>query len=374
MLLIESIIRDAIEKDASDIHLIKGLKPILRIRRSLVEISDLDALDEGDLYDIYDYSVRGNIEKDNMYKTQRKLDTSLVFDDIRLRVNCSFADDAPICTMRLIKNELPKYDDLGLPEIIRTMTYQPQGLILVTGKTNSGKSTTLSALIDEINNRQNKKILTLENPIEFKHKSKKSIIVQKEIGPGKDALTFSDGVKNSLREDCDILVIGEIRDKETMEAAIDMAESGHLVIGTLHTKSCAETIDRMINFYEVRDQATIKNLISSLLKIVVSQRLLKEANSDKLVLVPEVMVVDNTIAACIRKEKFSTSEIEDAIQGNLEKGSIGLINSLANLYVQGKLSLEQIKSQVEEKNYETLNRTIMQLNLRRNAAQSRPQI
>ena len=154
-----------------------------------------------------------------------------------------------------------------------------------------------------------------------------------------------------------------------MEAAIDMAESGHLVIGTLHTKSCAETIDRMINFYDVRDQAQIKNLISSLLKLVVSQRLLKEANSDKLVLVPEVMVVDNTIAACIRKEKFSTSEIEDAIQGNLEKGSIGLINSLANLYVQGKLSLDQVKSQVEEKNYETLNRTIMQLNLRRNATQ-----
>lgn len=368
MLLIESIIKEAIEKDASDIHLIKGLKPILRIRRSLVEIPDLDALDEGDLYDIYDYIVRGNIEKDNMYKTQRKLDTSLVYGDIRLRVNCSFADDAPICTMRIIKNELPKYEDLGLPEIIRTMTYQPQGVILVTGKTNSGKSTTLSALIDEINCRQNRKILTLENPIEYKHRSKKSIIVQKEIGPGKDALTFSDGVKNALREDCDILVIGEIRDRETMEAAIDMAESGHLVIGTLHTKSCAETIDRMINFYDVRDQAQIKNLISTLLKIVVSQRLLKEANSDKLVLVPEVMVVDNTIAACIRKDKFSTSEIEDAIQGNLEKGSIGLINSLANLYVQGKLSLDQVKAQVEEKNYETLNRTIMQLNLRKNAA------
>lgn len=367
MLLIESIIKEAIEKDASDIHLIKGLKPILRIRRSLVEIPDLDALDEGDLYDIYDYIVRGNIEKDNMYKKQRKLDTSLVYGDIRLRVNCSFADDAPICTMRIIKNELPKYEDLGLPEIIRTMTYQPQGVILVTGKTNSGKSTTLSALIDEINCRQNRKILTLENPIEFKHRSKKSIIVQKEIGPGKDALTFSDGVKNALREDCDILVIGEIRDRETMEAAIDMAESGHLVIGTLHTKSCAETIDRMINFYDVRDQAQIKNLISTLLKIVVSQRLLKEANTDKLVLVPEVMVVDNTIAACIRKDKFSTSEIEDAIQGNLEKGSIGLINSLANLYVQGKLSLDQVKAQVEEKNYETLNRTIMQLNLRKNA-------
>ena len=143
---------------------------------------------------------------------------------------------------------------------------------------------------------------------------------------------------------------------------------GHLVIGTLHTKSCAETIDRIINFYEVRDQAQIKNLLSSLLKAVVSQRLLKSAKGDGLVLVPEVMLVDNTVAACIRKDKFSVSEIEDAIQGGREKGSISLINSLAELYVAGKLSLDQVKSQVDEKNYETLNRTIMQLNLKRNAA------
>ena len=160
-------------------------------------------------------------------------------------------------------------------------------------------------------------------------------------------------------------LFGEIRDKETMEAAIDMVESGHLVIGTLHTKSCAETIDRMINFYEVRDQMSVKNLLSSLLKLVVSQRLLKSQTTGELVLVPEVMVVDNTIAACIRKEKFNISEIEDAIQGNLDKGSIGLINSLAKLYVEGKLSLEQIKSQIEEKNLETLNRTIWQLNLKK---------
>jgi twitching motility protein PilU len=150
-----------------------------------------------------------------------------------------------------------------------------------------------------------------------------------------------------------------------MEAAIDMVESGHLVIGTLHTKSCAETIDRMINFYEVRDQASVKNLLSTLLKLVVSQRLLKSQTTGELVLVPEVMVVDNTISACIRKEKFNISEIEDAIQGNIEKGSIGLINSLANLYVDGKLSLEQVKAQIEGKNCETLNRTIMQLNLKR---------
>ena len=243
------------------------------------------------------------------------------------------------------------------------MTYQPQGLILVTGKTNSGKTTTLNALINEINETQNRKIMTLENPVEFRHHSKKSLIVQKEVGRGQDSLTFSDGVKNSLREDCDILVIGEIRDKITMEAAIEMAESGHLVIGTLHTKSCAETIDRMINFYEVRDQASIKYLLSALLKLVVSQRLLK-GKDGKLVLIPEVMVVDNIVSGIIRKEKISVSEIEDAIQSNLEKGSIGLINSLAEAFVKDKITLDQAKAQIEEKNIETLNRTIMQLKIR----------
>ena len=234
----------------------------------------------------------------------------------------------------------------------------------VTGKTNSGKTTTLNALINYINENQNKKILTLENPVEYKHHSKKSLIVQKEVGQGRDSLTFSDGVKNSLREDCDILVIGEIRDKETVEAAIEMAESGHLVIGTLHTKSCAESIDRLINFYEVRDQESIKYLLASLLKLVISQRLLKGVDG-KLVLVPEVMVVDNVVAGIIRKDKLSVSEIEDAIQSGADKGSIGLINSLAELFVNDRITLEQAKEQVEEKNLEILNRTIMQLKIKK---------
>lgn len=207
MILIESIIKEAIKKDASDIHLINGLKPVLRIARSLVELKDFDQLDEASLYDIYDYIVKGNVGKNEEYTTQRRLDTSLVFENIRLRVNCSFADDVPIFTMRLIKDILPEFESLGVPEIVRTMTRQPQGLILVTGKTNSGKTTTLNSLIDDINQTQNKKILTLENPVEYRHKSKKSIIIQKEVGPGKDVERFIDGVKNSLREDCDILVI-----------------------------------------------------------------------------------------------------------------------------------------------------------------------
>ena len=361
---LDEMLDEAIRLDASDVHLVCGNQPLLRIVRDLVPIEGSQVLTPEDMNEIYDTLVKGNIDKDEVFEKTRKLDMSYVHRDIRLRVNVSLSDDVPVCTMRLIKNDLPPYESLGVPDIVRRMTYQPQGLILVTGKTNSGKSTTLNSLVDYINENQNKKILTLENPIEYKHHSKKSLIVQKEIGQGKDSLTFSDGVKNSLREDCDILVIGEIRDKVTMEAAIEMAESGHLVIGTLHTKSCAETIDRMINFYEVRDQESIKYLLSALLKLVVSQRLLKGTDG-KLVLVPEVMVVDNIVAGIIRKEKLSVSEIEDAIQSNAEKGSIGLINSLAHLFVDDRITLDQAKAQIEEKNIEILNRTIMQLKIKK---------
>jgi len=365
MIQIEDLIDIAIEQDASDIHLVEGMKPMLRTVRRLEEIEEYKKLTEGDMYDIYDSIVRGNIEKDNMFKNTKKLDTSYEYKDTRLRINISLANGIPIFTLRLIKKKLPKYSELGVPDIVRRMIYQPQGLILVTGKTNSGKTTTLNALVNEINESQNKKILSLENPVEYKHTSKKSMIVQKEIGVGGDCLNFSEGVKNSLREDCDIVIIGEIRDRETMDAAIETAEAGHLVIGTLHTKSCAETIDRMINFYDISDQTTVKYLLSSLLKLVVSQRLL-QGRDGKLVLVPEVMVVDNIVSGIIRKDKLSVSEIEDAIQSHSENGSIGLINSIANLFVEDKITLEQAKAQIEEKNIEVLNRTIMQLRIKRN--------
>ena len=364
MINVNKVLDEAIEKDASDIHFIVENKPMLRITRQLIPAESADVLTEEDMNEIYDYLIKGNIEADKVFQETRKLDTLLEYADLRFRVNISSTDGIPIATLRIIKNKLPSYESLGVPDIVRRMTYQPQGLMLVTGKTNSGKTTTLNALINDINENQNRKILTLENPVEFKHHSKKSLIVQKEVGMGRDTLSFHEGVKNSLREDCDILVIGEIRDKVTMEAGIEMAESGHLVIGTLHTKSCAETIDRMINFYEVRDQAQIKYMLSSILKLVVSQRLLPGTDG-KLALIPEVMVVDNIVAGIIRKEKISVSEIEDAIQSAAEKGSIGLINSLAKCFVDGKITLDQAKAQIEEKNIEILNRTIMQMKIKR---------
>ena len=274
---INGILSRAEQKMASDVHFICGLKPNFRINRDLVVDEESDILTESDMWDIYDYFLSGNVEKDKLFRKEKVLDCSAKFNNIRLRINVSYESGVPTITTRLIRNTLPSYEELGVPDIVRRMTYQTQGLILVTGKTNSGKSTTLNALINYINENRRVKILTLESPVEYKHTSKNSIIIQKEVGVGGDMPSYSIGVKNSLREDCDILVIGEIRDRETMDAAIETAESGHLVIGTLHTKSCAETIDRMINFYDVSDQTTEKFLIASLLKLVISQRLIKKA-------------------------------------------------------------------------------------------------
>ena len=207
MVQMEKILDEAIQRDASDIHLICGMKPMLRIIRDLVEVRDGQVLTEEDMYEIYDYFIRGNVERDEVYAETRKIDMSYEYKSIRLRVNISSQSDIPIFTLRLIKNTLPPYEELGIPEVVKNVLNQPQGLVLVTGKTNSGKTTTLNALINQINENSNKKILTLENPVEYRHKSKNSIIIQKEIGNGKDAVSFSDGVKNSLREDCDIIVI-----------------------------------------------------------------------------------------------------------------------------------------------------------------------
>ena len=354
---VNAILSEAKKLGASDVHFIPGIKPKLRVNRDLIELEQYEVINKDDILEIYDYFLKGNVDKDEYFRRNKVLDTSAEFEDIRLRVNISYSDGLPVITTRLIRNELPTYEELGVPDIVRRMTNQTQGLILVTGKTNSGKSTTLNALINYINDNENKKILTLESPVEYKHKCKKSIIVQKEVGVGGDVPAYSIGTKNSLREDCDILVIGEIRDRETMEAAIETAESGHLVIGTLHTKSCAETIDRMINFYEVGDQSQVKYL-------VISQRLIKNKKGT-LSLVPEVMVVDNIVSGLIRKEKLTTSEIEDAIQSGSSNGSIGLINSLAKLFTDDIITLDQAKAQVEEKNIEVLNRTIMQMKLKK---------
>ena len=312
------------------------------------------------MHDAFHYFTRNNDGAKKAFETENKLDMNYEYAESRFRVNISKASGSYTFTARLVRNELPRFSDLGLPEIVKRLSFLPQGLILVTGKSNTGKTTTLNTLVNEINQTENKKILMLENPIEFVHKPNKSLIVQKEVGIGKDCNTFDEGVVNALREDCDVLIIGEIRDKDTMEAAIDMAESGHLVIGTMHTKSASETVDRALNFFEVSDQMQIKHVLASVLKAVVTQRLIP-GKRNNLVMVPEIMIVDDTIAGLMRKEKFSKSEIEDAIQSRSERGNISFINSLANAVLKNKIDIHQAYAQIDDVGRESLNRVLKQL-------------
>ena len=169
---VDEILRKANEAGASDAHFVSGLKPILRVNRELITLEEYDKITDDDMWDAYDYFLKGNVEKDKSFREKKVLDCSEEFGDIRLRINVSYSCGVPVITTRLIRNELPKYEDLGVPDIVRRMTAQTQGLILVTGKTNSGKSTTLNALINYINENENRKILTLESPVEYKHTSK----------------------------------------------------------------------------------------------------------------------------------------------------------------------------------------------------------
>lgn len=360
MVDIDSLLREGIRRGASDIHLVNQMKPIFRINRELVESKEASEIDENDLMDIFGVFSKYNDGVRNAFIRDRKIDLNYELDDVRFRINVSFSNQVYVYTIRIIKSELPKFKDLGLPDIVRRLALLPQGLILITGKSNSGKTTTLNALVNEINKSENKKILMLEDPIEYAHKSIKSLIIQKEVGEGRDCESFGAGTINSLREDCDILVVGEVRDRLTMDAMLEMAEAGYLVIGTMHTRSCAETIDRIVNFYDLSDQRTIKYMMASVLKAVVAQRLLKGKN-DNLVMSPEIMIVDDIIRGYIRKEKLSKSELEDAILTSQSKGSLSLIFSLANLVVTDKITLDTAKSQIEDKYFEHLENTIFRM-------------
>lgn len=357
MINVQEILEKGIELGASDIHLVEGVKPIFRINRELIEMQEKEQLNVNDINDIYNFFLKDNEGMRKLFEEEKRLDINYEVKGTRLRVNISVSNGNPVFTARTIRKDLPKFAELGLPDLIMKNALLPQGLILVTGKSNSGKTTTLNAIVNEINQKENKKILMLENPVEYMHTSQKSLIVQKEVGEGRDCLSYSSGTINALREDCDILVIGEIRDRSTMDAAIELAESGHMVIGTMHTRSCAETVDRVLNFYDSTDQITIKYMFSSVLRIVVAQRLVK-GKEDNLVMVPEIMVVDDVISGLIRKEKFSKSEIEDAIQSRFDKGNISLINSLANAINAGHITLKEAQSQVDDSKYDTLNRLL----------------
>lgn len=324
MIDINKIISQAIAKDASDIHLMAELKPMYRVSNALVKMEGSTVLKKEDMNDIYNYFAKGN--------------AAYQYEGRNVDINLSFANKMPVCTMKILKNKLPEYEELGLPDILRKMTHQPQGFIFVVGNKKSGKTTTLNALVRHINETQNKKIITLEKSIEYKHVPRNSMIVQKQAG--QDFETYARGVKTALREDCDILVIEDIRNRETMESVLEFVEEGHLVIAGINGKSYEEAIEKVLNFYNFNDQAQIKYALSTLLKLVISQKLLLGTNG-KLELVSDVVVPNDF------------------------KQNIDLVESLAKLYVENKITLKQAKSQLEEKNIDTLNKTIMKIRIKK---------
>lgn len=318
MVDINKIIEQALTRNVSDIHLMVESKPMYRVGCSLVKMECTTALKYEDMTELAKCFSKGNA----VYE----------FNGIDVDVNTSLANKTPVYTMKILKNKLPEYQELRLPDILRKMTHQEQGLILIAGNKKSGKTTTLNALVRDINETQNKKIITLEKLIEYTHIPRNSMIVQKQVGI--DFENYAQGVKNALREDCDVLVVEDIRNKETMEAVLEFIEEGHLVIAGINTKSYTETIERIINFYNPEEQSQIRYSISKFLKLIESQKLLL-GTKGKLELVTEVLV------------------------SNDSKNSISLIESLANLYVENRITLKQAKSQLEEKDFDILNKTIM---------------
>ena len=342
------IVRTAVEQGATDIHLVENLHPLYRINKELKQNYDVDVMNRFDLESLMETLVDDSLELVEQFEESRKLDLPFELDsETRLRINASMASGVPTFSIRIIRNKIIDIEKLGLRDIINQLRTFNSGLILITGKVNSGKTTTLNAFVQEINKVLNKKIVMLEEPIEYKHTSNKSIIVQKEVNSVGDVPTYYDGVINLLREDSDIAIIGEIRDRKTMDAVIDLAESGGLVIGTLHTRSCGETIERIISMYEPNEQKAIKYTLSNVLKMVVSQKLVKSATGE-MILVPETMAVNSTIAALIRQDKFSVSEIQDAIHHSNNKDTISFERSFTKLYNDNIIDMSAIKNNVEE--------------------------
>ncbi len=341
-MLIEELLEDAVGQGASDIHISANLPPVFRIDGKLIRTNHelLTAENvETLIFPILNNEQRRKLEQD------WELDLSYGIHGLgRFRVNVYKNNNTYAAAFRTINTSCPSFDQLGLPPIVRKITEKPRGLILVTGPTGSGKSTTLATMIDYINENRNEHILTIEDPVEFVHKSKQSVVHQRELG--QDTRSFANALKSALREDPDIILVGELRDLETISLAITAAETGHLVMGTLHTSSASQTIDRIIDVFPQGQQQQIRIMLSNSLCAVFSQtllpRLTETGEKKGRVMAQEIMVVNGAIANLIREGK--TSQMYSAIQTGAQHGMQTLETALANLYKKNLISAEDALS------------------------------
>jgi len=336
--MIEQLLNLVFTKKASDLHVSVGLPPIMRIDGKLIRVEH-PPLTKDDVEKIV-FSMLTN-EQRRMLDQNWELDCSYGVEAIgRFRINVYRERGHYAAALRTISTDIPSFEQLGLPEIVRELAEKPRGLVLVTGPTGSGKSTTLAAMIDYINTNRVEHILTIEDPIEFLHYSKRSVIHQRELGH--DTRSFSNALRAALREDPDIILVGEMRDLETISLALTAAETGHLVFGTLHTSSASQTIDRIVDVFPAEQQQQIRIQLSNSLIGVFSQTLLPkispEGTKKGRALAQEIMVVTPAISNLIREGK--TTQIYSSIQtgGNFKMQT--LENSLKELYVKGLITYE----------------------------------
>lgn len=329
----KSIFRQAIEKRASDIHIVVGVPHVLRISGSLIRMGREIEKDDV-LY--YIEHMLSEAQKQELEK-KGEVDLSLQLDDIgRFRINIYRQKDTYAIAARTIENNIMSLRDLGLPDAIPQLSKLQKGLVLVTGPTGSGKSTTLASLIDLINRTRDVHVLTLEDPIEYVHAHKKSIVTQREIG--RDSTDYNLALRAALREDPDVILIGEMRDAESIQIAITAAETGHLVLSTLHTIGAAKTIDRVIDVFRAEQQQQIRVQLAAVLQAVVSQQLIKRIDGDGRVVATEVMLINPAISNLIREGK--THQIDTQIQIGKKQGMQSMDNSLFELYTNKIISQE----------------------------------
>lgn len=331
----EEMVRFAVENGASDIHLASNNLPSYRKNGKIMNYKGTEILDEDTVMKYIDEVL----EPADYLKfcNTGDIDSAYQFGNLaRFRINAFKQRHGATLVMRVIKLNPPKLGDLNLPRSIAKILNLQEGLVLVTGPTGSGKSTTLAALINEINHREELHIITIEDPVEYMHSPAKCIINQREVG--QDSETYSSALKSALREDPDIILMGEIRDLESMSIALRAAETGHLVFSTLHTESAAKTIDRLIDMFPVERQKQALNQLSTTLKAVISQRLLPRSDRPGRIGAFEIMFVNSAIANLIREDKIP--QIEQMISLNQQTGMITRKLSIENLLKRGLISKE----------------------------------
>jgi len=331
---IRDLLKHAYDQGASDLHITRGLPPVLRIDGELQKTT-LDPLDRNRTKKLI-YSLLDD-EREAQFEEERELDFSLQIPDVgRFRVNVHRQKGCVEAAFRLIPRNIPSLDELGLPPVARTFTELNKGLVLVTGPTGVGKTTTQAAMLNRINREMKKLMITIEDPIEYVHDHDQSIVKQREVGS--DTPSFASALKHALRQDPDVLLVGEMRDLETIETTITAAETGHLVISTLHTPDAPQTVDRLVDVFPPYQQDQVRVQLAGCLEGILSQKLLMRSDGEGRVLAPEILVATSGIRNMIRDER--TQQILSAMQTGGQHGMRTLDESLKELYQAGEIDYD----------------------------------